>query len=124
MAKQIIFVVFFLLLSAVVASAQQFYQWKDGKGLWNYSNNRPAGVTEEQVKVRFYPPTPLASGDPFNHGYQEGYTRVISRVIKSFTSGVTRKVENRGSTRAIMRGDRKRRLKLPVPDNRPLEGLT
>ncbi len=84
MAKQIIFVVFFLLLSAVVASAQQFYQWKDGKGLWNYSNNRPAGVTEEQVKVRFYPPTPLASGDPFNHGYQEGYTLGYQQGHKEF----------------------------------------
>ena len=47
MAKRVLFLFLFLILFASVASAQQFYQWKDRKGLWNLSNNRPAGVTEE-----------------------------------------------------------------------------
>jgi len=73
MARRVLFLFLFLILFVSVASAQQYYQWKDRKGLWNFSNNRPAGVIEEQVKVIFYPPTPLTSGDPYNRGYQEGY---------------------------------------------------
>ncbi len=74
MAIRFLFLFLFLILFASVASAQQFYQWKDRKGLWNLSNNRPAGVNEGQVKVIFYPPTPLTSGDPYNSGYREGYS--------------------------------------------------
>ncbi len=73
MARRVLFLFLFLILFASVASAQQFYQWKDRKGLWSFSNNRPAGVTKEKIKVIFYPPTPLTSGDPYNRGYEEGY---------------------------------------------------
>jgi hypothetical protein len=73
MAKRFLLLLFLVVMFAPSAWAQQFYQWKDRKGLWNFSNNRPAGVTEEQVKIRFYPPTPVTSGDPYNRGYQEGY---------------------------------------------------
>ena len=84
MAKRVLFLFLFLILFASVASAQQFYQWKDRKGLWNFSNNRPAGVTEKQVKVIFYPPTPLTSGDPYNRGYQEGYSLGYQRGYKEY----------------------------------------
>ena len=84
MARRVLFLFLFLILFASVASAQQFYQWKDRKGLWNFSNNRPAGVTEKQVKVIFYPPTPLTSGDPYNHGYQEGYSLGYQQGYKEY----------------------------------------
>ncbi len=84
MTKRILFLLFLLVLYASAASAQQFYQWKDKKGLWNFSNNRPAGVTEKKVKVIFYPPTPLTSGDPYNRGYQEGYSLGYQQGYKEY----------------------------------------
>ncbi len=84
MAKRFLILLFLVILFAPSASAQQFYQWKDRKGLWNFSNNRPGGVTEEKIKVRFYPPTPLTSGDPYNRGYQEGYSLGYQQGYKEY----------------------------------------
>ena len=66
----------FLLLSVFfvpAVSAQLFYQWRDNQGRWNFSDNPPSGVTGENVKVIFYPPSASTSRDPYHQGYREGY---------------------------------------------------
>jgi len=84
MTKRFLFLLFLLVLYASAASAQQFYQWKDKKGLWNLSDSRPAGVREEKVKVIFYPPGALMSGDPYNRGYREGYSLGYEQGYKEY----------------------------------------
>jgi hypothetical protein len=84
MAKRFILILFLVVMFAPVAWAQQFYQWKDRRGLWNFSNNRPAGVTEENIKIKFYPPTPHTTGDPYNHGYQEGFSLGYQQGYKEY----------------------------------------
>jgi Domain of unknown function (DUF4124) len=56
MAKQILFVVLAVLF-AQSALAQQFYKWKDEKGLWHYSDFLPSGVTAEKLETGDTPQT-------------------------------------------------------------------
>lgn len=74
MAKRCLFLLLLVFLFSPVALAQQFYRWRDGKGQWNFSDNRPVEVMADNVKTIFYPPTPLSTRDPFNSGYREGYS--------------------------------------------------
>ncbi len=84
MSKRLLLTVLFLLGSVSPLWSQQFYQWKDGRGLWNFSNNRPAGIAPDQVKVKFYPPSSFSSGDPYNRGYQDGFSQGYEKGFKEF----------------------------------------
>jgi len=50
MPIQLLFVVLAVLF-AQSALAQQFYKWKDEKGLWHYSDFLPSGVTAEKMET-------------------------------------------------------------------------
>ena len=56
MPIQILFVVLAVLF-AQSALAQQFYKWKDEKGLWHYSDFSPSGVTAEKLETGDTPQT-------------------------------------------------------------------
>ena len=73
MIKSIFGLLFLLGVWVPVLSAQQFFQWKDQKGRWNFSDSRPADVTAENVNVIFYPPATLGTQDPYSDGYREGF---------------------------------------------------
>lgn len=56
MAKQLV-LVFMAVFFAQPALAQEFYKWKDEKGLWHYSDFPPSGVTAEKLGTGDTPQT-------------------------------------------------------------------
>jgi hypothetical protein len=84
MARRVFQLLLLSVLFVPAAYAQQFYQWKDQKGRWNFSDFPPAGVTQENVKVIFYPPGVSNGSDPYHQGYREGYNLGFEEGYKEY----------------------------------------